>query len=233
MQASPLLLFPTSRYMPIFQAVGKPFFPSLSSHHLKRSRHLQWLLASFVDIPRLTTKRYARRTTPEAVLKDFALPVRILSLKNDRRSGVIVTTERALEEVLSRERSILVQEIPAGVGLTPPRVSLVFTFYRWIGFSCRFLPDDTSPMLPTDIIETSLRLVQTARLDDIAVEWCWTRDGWRFAGMDFPPLVIHSPQGTIRYRRELLCQQLTEIATGRAALRERGSPVDRPWTPPQ
>lgn len=207
-KASPILFFPTYRYVAIFQAASKPTFPSPYSYHFRKWRVSQWTLASYFHLPRIKTLCYSRNVSPETILGELSLPLRILGLINNRSSGTLVKTRGELEDFLkSNRRMIIVQEEPLNI---VAKVSLIFTFYRWSGF-VNVLGNEA---IPTSIINCSSEIVRKAQLDDIAIDWILTEKGWLFAGMDFPPRFFTSPPHVLVSRKEFLCQIIKEIATG-------------------
>ena len=208
LKSAPIVLFPTNRYVSIFQSAGKPTFPSPTSYYFRKWRFPQWVLASYFNLPSLATQCYKRNTSPEAVLEKFSIPLRMMDLKNDRSRGVLVKTKEKLRQLLlARQCMVIIQEEPKHVST---RVVLVFIFYEWAGFNA----DVPREAIPDSIIEQSLQVVRKANLDDIAVEWLLTERGWLFAGMNFPPMVFYSPDGSTIDRRTFLCHKLTESATG-------------------
>ena len=208
LRSAPIVLFPTSRYVGIFQAAGKPTFPSPASYYFRKWRFPQWALASYFNLPSLLTRCYKRSTTPEAILEEFSLPLRVMDLKNDRSGGVLVENEEKLRQLLREKQCmVIIQEEPRRI---TAKVVLVFILYEWVGF----IADLPGEVIPKSIIEQSLQIVRKANLDDIAIEWILTERGWLFAGMNFPPLIFYSPAGSIIDRRVFLCHKLTENATG-------------------
>lgn len=204
---SPLVFFPTSKYVSVFQGAGKLTFPSPYSYHFRKRRFLQWTLASYLDIPRLKTRCYARDTQAKVILKDFSLPLRVLNLTNDRSPGIIVKDEKKLEIILkSMPRLTLIQEIPEKV---VTEVSLIFIFYKLLGFKF----GQTNVTVPPSIVELSAGVVKKAGLDYIAIMWILTERGWLFGGMDFPPKEFHLSDNRLVNLKTILCECIREIAT--------------------
>lgn len=208
LKLAPIVLFPTSRYVGIFQAAGKPTFPSPASYYFRKWRFPQWTLASYFNLPSLLSRCYKRNTAPEAILEKFSLPLRVMDLKNDRSRGVLVETEEKLRQLLRKKQCmVIIQEEPRQI---TAKVVLVFILYEWVGFTADFPWE----VIPKSIIEQSLQIVRKVNLDDIAFEWILTERGWLFTGMNFPPMIFYSPKGSIIDRRVFLCHTLTENATG-------------------
>lgn len=204
---SPIIFFPTTRYVALFQAIGKPTFPSPYSYYFRKRRLLQWILASHLNLPRLKTRCYKRGSSIETVLEKFSLPVRILNLNNNSSNGTVVETEKKLGEIFrSTPRMIIVQEIPTNV---IAEVTLVFSFYELAGL--KWTAGDTKP--PPSIMELTSKTVKTAQLDDIAVRWTLTERGWLFAGMEFPPGSFYTCDNKPMDRKIFLCERIKEIAT--------------------
>lgn len=204
---SPIIFFPTTRYVALFQAIGKPTFPSPYSYYFKKRRLLQWTLASYLNLPRLKTRCYKKGSSIETVLENFSLPVRILNLNNNSSTGTVIETREKLGEIFqSTPRMIIVQEIPTDV---MAEVMLVFSFYELVGL--RWTEGDAK--LPPFITELTSNTVKTAHLDDIAVRWILTERGWLFAGMELPPGVFYTYDNKPVDRKIFLCERIKEIAT--------------------
>lgn len=203
---SPVIFFPTSKYVPIFQGAGKSTFPSPYSYYFRKRRLLQWTLASYFDIPRLKTKCYARDTQAKVILKDFSLPLRVLNIVNDRSPGTTIKDKESLEIILkSTPHLILIQEIPERI---VAKVSFIFIFYRLLGLKF----EQTDLTVPSYIVELSADIVKKAGLDYVAITWILTERGWVFGEMDFPPKEFYSNNKLVN-RKTILCECIREIAT--------------------
>ncbi|MEJ5300294.1 MAG: hypothetical protein WHS38_04825 [Thermodesulforhabdaceae bacterium] len=214
LKITPVVLFPTSKYVTIFQASGKPTFPSPFSYHFRKWRFAQFALASYLNVPMLKTRCYRRNTSADDVLETFSLPLKILDLKNDQSKGKLVTTKEKLDEELKlRQRMTIIQEESKDI---IARLVLVFIFYELTGFKT----DSSIKTIPSSVIEQSLKIVYEANLDDIAIEWMLTEKGWLFAGLNFPPMVFLSPEGnTVINRRTFLCHKFSlfsDVISGKA-----------------
>ncbi|MCX7822063.1 MAG: hypothetical protein N2260_01310 [Syntrophobacterales bacterium] len=204
-RSSPIVFFPTGKYIPLFQAVGKPTFPSSYSYYFKRKPFLQWTLASYFNLPRLKTRCYKRHTLAKTILETFSLPLRILKPTNNLHQGIVAKTERDLETILkSVPHMVLVQEIQNIIA----SVTLVFIFYEYAGFKGE--PLETK--IPEAIIELSHNITRKAHLDDISIRWVLTEEGWLFGGMGFSPGTFYTDDYSLIDRRGFLCDRIKEIA---------------------
>ncbi len=207
LKASPVVLFPTQRYVGVFQASSKPTFPSPFSYHFRKWRISQWNLASYFDLPRIKTVCYSRSVTTQEILDNFSFPVRILGLKNDRSPGLLLKTKKELVNFLSsNRRMIIVQEEPQRI---IAKISLLFLFYRWVGL----INVVGIKNVPISVLERSSEVIRKAQIDDIAVDWILTDEGWLFSGMNYPPLSFYSPDHVPVNRKKFLCETIREIAT--------------------
>ncbi len=203
------VFFPTWRYVPIFEATDKATFPSSNSYHYKRSIHLQFSLAAYLNIPRLKTRFFAGHRQKSLILTEFSLPVKIFYGAGFRRCYGTVHNRKDFERAISLSHSVLVQEIiDSGDMEVVELIFLNFDFAGWKG------PDRIKES-HQPIVEKSLYICEQAGIDDISIKWVSCNGIWKFAGMGNPPLYFKSYGGLIS-RRHTLCEMLRDISTGEA-----------------
>ncbi|WP_143083071.1 hypothetical protein [Thermodesulforhabdus norvegica] len=212
LRSAQVVLFPTWRYLHIFEATGRPVFPSYSSYHLRRSPYLQHLLARHLNIPKLRARAYAGRKRLN-IPGDFDYPFAVWPVRKRRPLPIVVRNEKELKEVCKAHHFILVVEMPDPVEREVQIVTIGRGVAGWKGSP----PSSRKAKLLQD---ESLRYVTSAGIDYGSVRWIKSRDGWKFSGLLSLPLCFVTPDGLPVSRHDFLCSLLRDIAAGR---------VQPPW----
>lgn len=206
MRSADVILFPTWRYLHIFEASGFPTFPSPSTYHILRSPYLQHLLARHLKIPALKAKAYAgrkRRNIPG----DFRYPFAIWPVRQRRSSPYIIRDEADLEGVFGAHHFVLVVEIPESL---EGEVQVVVIGDRVAGWKGEWLPEEAEGLK-----RESLRFATSAGIDCGALKWIRSGGVWKFYGLAPVPSNFTAINELPASRREFLCAFLRDIASGR------------------
>lgn len=202
------IFFPTRRFVAVFQALGLPTFPSAASYHYQHARELQGLLFQVLALPHLHTRIYYGASQKQRVLKDFSLPVTILPTSSGPNREVEVSSRQQLTFWLERLNPVLVR---ASLPLKTA-VRLIWVHYACLGalpmtadgFECppggSLEVNDRALTLP---LEASRWLVARAQLDDVAIDWGLTGEGWRLLRLARPPRAFATPGGRIDRHQHL------------------------------
>ncbi len=201
-----VVLFPTWRYLPIFEATSKETFPSTNSYHYKRSVHLQFSLASYLNIPRLRTRLFAGSRQKSSILSEFSLPVKVFYGPSFKKYSGTICEKEELERVVSLSHSVIVQEAARFNNIEVELIFLNFSLIGWKGIN-------RIDRIYEVIVEKSLHICKQAGIDDISIKWINYNGTWKFAGMKNPPLYFNSFNG-LSSRKHVLCEMLKDISTG-------------------
>jgi hypothetical protein len=196
------ILFPTQRFADIFEAAGKPTFPRATTYRYQRSRSLQQSLFHYLRFPCPRARLYYGPQQKRAILKDFSIPLWLMSLNPCRGQPRLVTSAADLEFWAERCNPVVIREV---LPLTE-RFCLVSVQQRCI--AALHLPADFSDRTraePVDlktpalqrILVATQQLVGAAVLDDIAVEWGFANGRWQVLGLDRPPPRVPTRSGML------------------------------------
>ncbi len=202
-----LILFPTRRFVYVFDAAGKRTFPSMASYQFRRDRVAQYSLLSYLDLPLPRTRIYYGDRQRARILDDFALPVVAMSPLGMPRREAIVTDARDLGSWGERYDPVIIQEF-----LPLQRfVRLVCVNYECLAaletleYGRQPGPVRTLALGHPDleeILAATSDLLRASALDDIVVEWGYAKSRWWVLGLAEPPAKIATPSGLIsRYDR--------------------------------
>lgn len=205
MRSAPVILFPTWRYLPIMEATKKPTFPSYFSYHYIRSRYLQFILAAYLNIPRLKAKTYAGRQKGN-IPQDFSYPLAIWPVRKSIVSPRIVSTAKELENVCRDHHFVIVREIPHSVETSIAAVVVVG--FRIVGWT----PSISSWMDAEYLFELSRNICLKVNIDCASVQWVKTGGSWKFDCISFPPASFLCEDGQVILRNNFLCSFITDIA---------------------
>jgi len=204
-RSTPAVLFPTWRYVTIFDATGKPTFPSISSYQYRRSLHLQASLCTYLNIPSLKIRLYAGNRQKKNIYGDFTLPVKIIYGQNRE---TIAYSQDQLRKAIMLTHKVIIQECP---GENDPVVELVVIGYQVVGMTSCF---SLRPL--QQILKLSEHICKKAHIDYASMRWVYSDNSWKFLKMTHPPLQFKDLTGKTVLLKKVLCKFIKDIATGRA-----------------
>jgi hypothetical protein len=196
------IFFPTQRFVDIFEAAGKATFPRATTYRYQRSRSLQQSLFHYLRIPCPHTRVYYGSHQKREILKDFSIPLWLMNLNPLKGQPRLVTSAVDLDFWAERCNPVIIREV---LPLTE-RFCLIAVQQRCI--AALRLPADLSERTgaePADLAAATLqaiwvatgRLLRTALLDDIAVEWGFANGHWQVLGLDRPPPRVPTGSGML------------------------------------
>ena len=210
------IFFPTPRFVDIFEAAGRPTFPSAATYRYQRSRLNQQLLFQYLGWPHPRSRIYFGTRQKERILQDFHLPCITMNPDLPGTPVYLVEDTGTLEVHTAGHRPVIVREYIRW----EERVRLLFVNYECLGaqrYSSggpgheSFEPAAAEhPFVETPVRE-SLRLLRKVRLDDMLIEWGCTRGMWQTIEMRGPPPRWTTPQGRLN-RHECIGRM---VETGR------------------
>jgi hypothetical protein len=210
MRQTACVFFPTPRFAELFRAAGKRTFPSATTYQYQRSRLLQQFLFDYAKLPSPRTRAYYGMRQRERILKEFAFPLVALSPDAGQKETHLVTEGEELESLTAPYRPVLIREALPWVA----RVRMVFVQYQCL--SAMRVPEDgpktaeQSPIALRDaclveILALTEKLLRSATLEDIAVEWGYAEKQWWILGLARPPAKIRTIAGVLN-RHQYLCE---------------------------
>jgi hypothetical protein len=186
------VFFPTIRFVDIFQAIGKPTFPSPASYRYPRARVLQETLFQYMKLPHPRRRIYFGAGQKQHIAGEIDLPLLVMGPGMHADSVHLVHDHDELEACLRRHNPVLVQKYVEW----KERVRLIFVRFelagalRRIGSGSRpesFEPLPFShPMLESPI-DISRGFLQQIHLDDTMIEWGLVSDSWQLICIARPP----------------------------------------------
>jgi hypothetical protein len=203
------ILFPTPRFLDVFEAASISTFPSPASYRYPRSRVLQALLFQVLGWPSARTRIYFGKHQKGRVLRDFQIPFDALSPKpgsgephrieslSDFESIPDLFNPLVIREVLPWEDQIRVtavqheclaaHRLTAGSGRSEP------------GHAVALSAAEVAPLL-----KLNRKLTRLIHLDDISIEWGYCCGQWHLIEMTSPPLHIRTCEHSIN-RHSYIC----------------------------
>lgn len=204
------IFFPTIRFVDIFEAIGRPCFPSCFNYKVQRSRILQTTLLGYANWPHPPRRIYFGSRQKSRVPTEFSYPFLLMGPVARAGTRHLVRDETTFQKLAALYNPIIVQ------AHTPWRESirLICVAFECIAaFRTVFEhgnPSNTVPVQTDQVRSMHLwsdtgSLLTEARLDDIVVEWGLGEDGWGLIDMSRPPVSMQSPNGII-HRHDHICR---------------------------
>ena len=195
------IFFPTLRYASLLEAAGLPIFPSASTYRIRRSRLLQCLLASMLDVPQPRFRIAYGLRQKSGTLDEFAFPFGAMGPMNHSGTECVIRDVCEYEKIAARFNPLIVREI------VPWERRAAFIC---INGQCAGVLEEqkVASSLPESLFSLNHRIVEEAHLDDILLEWGFGDGRWQLTGMKPPPLRWPSPSGGIHhygYICDLIC----------------------------
>ncbi len=208
------IFYPTIRFVDVFHAAGKMCFPSYFNYRIQRSRILQATLLGYSGCPHPPTRIYFGPKQKSRIPMDFAYPFVLMGPVARTETRHLVNDAITLRRFAAAYNPIIVQ------AHEPWRETIRLTC---VAFDCltavrtRFTVAEPAPAAPIpgqelrsmDLWDRTRRLLTTARLDDIAVEWGLGKDGWQLIDMGRPSVLMESSEGVL-HRHHHVCRLITE-----------------------
>jgi hypothetical protein len=204
------IFFPTPRFVDIFGALDLPTFPNPTTYQYQRSRVLQQSLFKYHDLPGPRTRVYYGARQKARILKDFALPVLLLSPQAIPEKTVLVRNTADLTYWSELYNPVLVQEaVPL-----EERYWLLCVHYQILAAVRTRSVDPRQPAEePVSLqgpalsrpLEHTRQLLHAGRLDDILVEWGYGKGRWWLLGLFRPPVRMPTMDGTLQ-RHQHICE---------------------------
>lgn len=205
------VFFPTPRFAYLFQALRIPTFPCCHTYRLQHSRVLQQILLACSQTPHPATRIYFGRRQKERIIKDFAFPLVAMGPLAHHPKQV-VDNATALEASCLAHNPLIIQEATRW----ELRLKILWVYADCLGMLRKDrsqgsdIPYEPLPIGHPEhgtVIELTGALAQSARLDDIVVEWGRTRGQWQVLGMGRPPVRWPLPAAILNrheYLRDLV-----------------------------
>jgi hypothetical protein len=206
------IFFPTPRFAELFRAAGKTTFPAATTYQYQRSRLLQQFLFDYAGLPSPRTRAYHGVRQKERILKEFAFPLVVLSPDAGQKESHPLTEVRELDSLTAQHRTVLIREALPWVA----RVRMVFVQYQCLSAlrvtqvsagDATQEPVALKEACLVEILARTKKLLRTAMLEDIAVEWGYVRRQWWLLGLARPPAKIRTIAGVLN-RHQYLCELL-------------------------
>ncbi len=198
MRSADRILFPTQRFVLVFKAIGKPTFPSPASYLVRRSRLHQQVFFKVLGIPHGKTRIYYGARQKRRMMEDFHLPVDVLAPEATPASVHRVLDWERARAVAERYNPVIVrQAVPLRdcIRLTSVRFACVWATRGRIQ-GAQFIPHEflstRDPFIATPVSDTET-LTRHAGIDDIAVDWGLSDEGWHVLQLARPPLRLGIP----------------------------------------
>jgi hypothetical protein len=202
MRSARCVFFPTLRFVNIFQAIGKPTFPSSPSHHYPRSRVLQELLFQHLKLPHPRGRIYFGKRQKRRISDDFCFPLLLMGPGTPGGTVHVVHHHEILEDLLRHHNPVVIRQYTEW----EERIRVIFVQFKCVGV-LRLVPTESGsisfePMAfehlilrtPLDITRRFLPLVH---LDDVAVEWGLSGTVWQLLSLTLTPVRWPTTTGTV------------------------------------
>lgn len=208
------IFYPTIRFVDVFHAARKICFPSYFNYRIQRSRILQATLLGYSGCPHPPMRIYFGPKQKLRIPMDFAYPFVLMGPVARPETRHLVNDGITLQRLTATYNPVIVQ------AHEPWRETIRLTC---VAFDClaairtRFTdaepaaagPVPGQQLLSMDLWGNTRKLLATARLDDMAVEWGLGKDGWQLIDMGRPPVLVDSSEG-ILHRHRHVCRLITE-----------------------
>ncbi|MHC1729981.1 MAG: hypothetical protein AB9866_28940 [Syntrophobacteraceae bacterium] len=200
--AADRILFPTRRFVGIFEAAGKECFPNGLTYRVRHSRIVQETLLRFFGSPHPRTRIYFGRQK-RAITDHFSFP--FLAMGPDAAAGVrLVANVHELQQVSRNYNPLIVQDA-AEYG---HRFRMIFANFQCAGIvegGGGNVGQVEIPPVPLDKGEGAWgkfaaevgNFLRSANLNDIAVTVGSGSHGLEIISLSRPPLCWQSPYGKV------------------------------------
>jgi hypothetical protein len=204
------IFFPTPRFAELFRAAGKTTFPCATTYQYQRSRLLQQFLFDYAKLPSPRTRAYYGMRQRERILKEFAFPLVVLSPDAGQKETHLVTEVEELDSLTAQYRPVLIREALPWVA----RVRMVFVQYQCLSAlrvtevgakTAEQEPIALSDACLVEILARTEKLLRSATLEDIVVEWGYAERQWWILRLARPPAKIRTIAGVLN-RHQYLCE---------------------------
>ncbi len=204
------IYFPTPRFVDIFQALEKPTFPNPWTYRYQRSRILQKTLLQYAKYPHPHSRIYFGAKQKRKITEDFHFPLTVLSPLAISGTEHQALNEKELNELLRQHTPVVIREAVEW----EERIILVCVCFECIGAlrkisieagGVSFEPVPLKDAALREIIRLTRKLLNLARIDDIAMEWGVGNGGWQVIEMRRPPFRFGGPEAIIN-RHEYICR---------------------------
>ena len=193
------IFFPTPRFVKIFEAAGKTTFPNGFTYKVRKSRIVEEVLFQFLGCPHPRTRIYYGRQK-RSIPDHFSFP--FLAMGEDKYGKAhLVTNVHELEEFAVRCNPLVIQENME----YDERFRIVFVNYDFVGMErIDSLKTDSRPAcsVPSsypfeNLIGDVGRIVESAGLNDIAVDVGIRENEWSIIEFTKPPVLCPTPGGIV------------------------------------
>jgi hypothetical protein len=193
--------FPTRRYLGLFQAVGKPTFPSAASYRYQHSQLLQQQLFRYLRWPSVPARIYYGDRQKRRIAADFDLPVEVCGRVNLDRQTTIAENLADLEASAHACNPVLIREARQWQRV----IRCIAVNFRILGFQMLTKCGEWVPMdafeQAAEPRERTLELITKADLDDIVVEWGRDQGEWLCLRLGRPPRRFRTCSGHLDRHR--------------------------------
>jgi hypothetical protein len=203
------IFFPTPRFVDIFGALELPTFPNPTTYKYQRSRLLQQSLFQYQDLPSPRTRVYYGARQKARILKDFTLPLLLLSPQAMPGKRHFIRSPTDLAYWGELYNPVLVQEAVT----LEERYRFLCVQYQIVAAVRSISAGSRQPFeepvaLENPVLgrplELTRQLLHAGRLDDILVEWGYGKGHWWLLGLSRPPAKMPALQGTLQ-RHQHIC----------------------------
>jgi len=204
------IFFPTPRFVDIFDALDLPTFPNPTTYKYQRSRLLQQSLFKYHDLPSPRTRVYYGVRQKARILKDFGLPLILLSPQAIPEKMHFIRDTTDLIYWGEVYNPVLVQE---AVPLEEQYRFLCVHYQILVAVRSHSAgsrqPSDEPVSLENPALgrplELTRQLLHAGRLDDVLVEWGHGKGYWWLLGLSRPPARMPALDGTLQ-RHQHICE---------------------------
>ena len=204
---------PTAFYADLFNALGKPMFPSYATYRFAQDKIKQTALFQLLDIPHPKTRVFHGTRSRKAITEHFSYPfigkiprgsamgrgVFLIRNASDLDAYCDTVSPAYIQEYLPLDRDIRVVVIGRKVVHAYWRISAPGEFRSNVALGAAIGLD----LVPKEAIDLALHTARACRWDDVGIDICRFRDrlfvleanmkygkeGFRAAGIDYQTLM--------------------------------------------
>jgi ribosomal protein S6--L-glutamate ligase len=209
MRQAPKIYYPSTFYADLFDAAGKPLFPSYHTYKCVQDKIKQTALFELLDIPHPRTRVFYSRSPKGAILDRFQYPfVAKIARGSAMGQGVfLIADEAGLDSYLSIAGPAYVQEyLPADRDMRVVVIGTTIAHAYWrIARPGEFRSNVSMGAtigldpLPTAALDLALETARRCRFDDVGIDiraqgdryvvieanMKYGKEGFRAAGIDY------------------------------------------------
>lgn len=206
------ILYPTRRFLDVFQAAHRPVFPRPTTTRYLRSLVHQRILFQYTRIPCPPGRIYYGLRQKEKILRDFSLPFTAAGPTPWTARHRIEDPE-TLFDIAARYNPVIITEDVSWEGFAS-LICVNFTCVAILvtdGTRGMNLPEGTPAALDSPeysgLLDLTTRLIRMAHLDDVVLSWGLSGQRWMLMELTAPPLRWRTQTGIV-HRFDHLCEIL-------------------------